>query len=315
MKRFLRTLLIFLIPLGIGAWCVEYGMTSLLKQSEKGDLAVWNHLYAGKIQAPVLVYGSSRAWVHFDTEIMEENLKCNVYNLGGDGYDLPLQLLRHQLIILKNIKPQFVYVSLDYFMFKKRDRLPNPTQFLPYVFDSLMFTRIEPYREFNWPDYNLPIWRYKGYSNQVAQALHVVVKPETNKPDRYHGFAGQDKVWNDDLTKARLKKSAYIQQIDSNLVNDFENFLYELNKNDIKVVLVYTPEYIEGQNFVQNRSEIMKLFKNIADETNTPYYDFSEDSISMNRKLFYNSQHLNREGATVFTNKLMQLLEADGLFN
>lgn len=39
------------------------------------------------------------------------------------------------------------------------------------------------------------------------------------------------------------------------------------------------------------------------------FWDYSEDSICQDRSLFYNSQHMTRQGGTLFTQKLAPRLK------
>ena len=82
---------------------------------------------------------------------------------------------------------------------------------------------------------------------------------------------------------------------------------------DIQLILAYTPEYIDGQNFISNRSEIVEMFSNYARENDLIFLDYSSDSICLDKSNFYNSMHLNRRGATKFTKKLARDLKNLGI--
>ncbi len=79
---------------------------------------------------------------------------------------------------------------------------------------------------------------------------------------------------------------------------------------NIKLIFVYTPEYIEGQKFVSNREQIMGLYKKFSQQHHIPFYDFSNDSISYKKKYFYKKSHLNRVGSQLFTKKLIDTLKS-----
>lgn len=86
----------------------------------------------------------------------------------------------------------------------------------------------------------------------------------------------------------------------------FDTFLQECKNNNIKVTLVYTPEHIEGQNFISNRKEVIDLYKNFAEKYNLRFLDYSADSICLKKMYFYNTTHLNKKGSELFTKKLAQ---------
>ena len=78
----------------------------------------------------------------------------------------------------------------------------------------------------------------------------------------------------------------------------------------IRVDLVYTPEYIEAQEFVSNRQMVIDHFSQLAEEHNLRFFDYSDDSLSKDRSLFYNGLHLNARGSQLFSQKLAADLKA-----
>jgi hypothetical protein len=74
------------------------------------------------------------------------------------------------------------------------------------------------------------------------------------------------------------------------------------------VVLVYSPEYIESQRITRNRGQILADLRAIATEFRVPLWDFSGEAVGGMREYFYNSQHLNRKGATAFSQMLGERL-------
>jgi len=101
----------------------------------------------------------------------------------------------------------------------------------------------------------------------------------------------------------------YEIKFDAATIQLFDEYLHECRNKGIKVILVYTPEYIEGQKFVKNREEMFKLFINLSLKYNIPFWDYSNDAISFQKKYFYNSSHMNKKGAELFTNKLTNALK------
>jgi hypothetical protein len=99
------------------------------------------------------------------------------------------------------------------------------------------------------------------------------------------------------------EQSSYTVQIDFSLLQKFRKNLLELKNQGIKVIFVYTPEYIDGQNFVTNRKTLFNIYYSISRAEKIIFLDYSKDSISYQKYLFYNSEHLNGRGATIFSRK------------
>jgi hypothetical protein len=62
----------------------------------------------------------------------------------------------------------------------------------------------------------------------------------------------------------------------------------------------------------RNRTEIFARFESLARQYGAQIVDFSESPISADQKYFYNSQHLNADGATAFSRALAQRLSSGG---
>jgi hypothetical protein len=149
----------------------------------------------------------------------------------------------------------------------------------------------------------------KYFSNESCQKHLPLQNLPKKLPDRKNGYQGQDETWNDDFIKAKVKMKEYEIKFDAATIQLFDEYLHECRNKGIKVILVYTPEYIEGQKFVKNREEMFKLFINLSLKYNIPFWDYSNDAISFQKKYFYNSSHMNKKGAELFTNKLTNALK------
>src|SRR5690606_33484347 len=106
-----------------------------LKQSNyyKGEFEVMNDIYDGEAKTDVAVYGSSRAWVHFNSQILADELGMSVYNFGIDGHNFWLQYWRHLELIKYCGKPKYIIMAVDALSLERRDDLYNADQFLPYM--------------------------------------------------------------------------------------------------------------------------------------------------------------------------------------
>ena len=130
-----------------------------------------------------------------------------------------------------------------------------------------------------------------------------------NKVQRIRGYQAQDKLWNSDFDRAKKTMKNYEKPLDNGTIILFERFLNECETQNIKLLFVYIPEYIEGQKFVKNREKIVSLYKKYSKKNHIPFYDFSNDSISYQKKYFYNASHMNKTGAELFTKKLIDSLQ------
>jgi len=312
MKKFIKHFLLFVAPIVILAYFVDVFISNNLKKCNGvaiGEYTTWNDLNEGKINSDIVIYGSSRAWKHLSPKIITQKTNISAYNLGIEGHNFWLQNLRHEILLKKNKKPKLIIFSVDIFTLQKNKDLYNSEQFLPYMLwnNQIEETTIS-YNGFNRFDYNMPLIRYYGKYKEVVKAVSVFLKPTNNKIKRVNGYQGQNKKWSDDFSKAKLKMNKYKISLDEKTVVLFEKFLKDMNEEGVKVVFVYTPEFIEGQKFIQGRKELISLYSKFSKQYNIPFYDFSKDAICYRKDFFYNSNHLNKEGAELFTRKFVDTL-------
>lgn len=303
----------FILPFWVLALPLDYGISYLLKHSNKhpGEFEVMNDIYNSKANCDIAIYGSSRAWVHIDPNIISDSLNLTAYNFGIDGHNFWLQYLRHLDLLKYNQKPKTIILSFDVFSLQKRVDLYQLDQFLPYMlWNKNIENFTSSYVGFNKSDYHIPLIRYAGKAQALNTSVKILITGKGNKRLRNKGFLGNDRKWNKDFKLANSKHNSYEIEFDPKSIELFETFIQECKNMDIDLVLVYTPEYIEGQTFVSNRMEMFKIFKDFSKKYDLTLYDYSNDDICLDRNLFYNASHLNKLGAEIFSKKFASDLKA-----
>lgn len=296
-----------MVPVMVLAYPIDLFLSKYVKKSNQfyGELEVWNDLYDGKINAEMLIYGSSRAWVHFNPAILADSLQVSVYNLGLDGHHFWLQYLRHLEFLKHNPAPKQILLSLDYTSLQKRDELYLYQQFLPYMlWNNNIKYYTQSYKGFKYLDYSLPLLRYAGETSLLKKSLEIALDKDTVLPFRKNGYRGIQKAWTNEFELAKEKMDSYRIKIDPESVRLFDAFLHDCKNKGIEVTLVYSPEYIDGQKFVVNREEVMELYNNFANKYKLAFLDYSNDTISYRKSYFYNTTHLNKTGSNLFTRTL-----------
>ena len=317
MKKFIKYFLLFISPIVLLSYFLDVTISTSLKKSNnfaKNEYRTWNDIIEGKVNSDIVIYGSSRAWVQFNSPMMTDSLHIPTYNLGIDGHNFWLQYLRHRMLLKKNKKPKIIIISVDIFSLEKRKDLYNLQQFLPYMlWNREIKSATVDYDGFNSLDYYLPLIRYYGHGNAIQTAICSFSGHLNNPVTRVKGYQGQDKSWNTDFDKAKLTMKKYKAKPDPSTLILFERFINECKSQNIKLVFVNAPEYIEGQKFVKNRDKVLSIYKKYSKQYDIPFYDYSNDTISFQKKYFYNTNHLNKTGAELFTAKLIDTLKQSHL--
>lgn len=310
MRSFLYKVALFLLPLFLIAYPLDYFLSYYLSQSKESpaEFEVWDDIYGSKIDCDVAIYGSSRAWVQFSPSILGDTLSKRVYNFGIDGQTFWLQYLRHLEFLKNNKPPQTIILSVDIFSLNKGTRYNNE-QFLPYMlWNQNMRKFVDSDFGYSALDYYIPMLRYAGKVKSLKRVAKSICKryPENF---RFNGYRGMDIEWKEDFEKTKATTRSYSVSINEEVVNLLEEFIQSCTKLGIRLILVYAPDYIEGQQFISNRDQILSLYTDISKKYNIVFLDFSNDDICMKKEYFYNATHLNRKGAELFSQKLASMLK------
>lgn len=312
MHPFVKKILLFGLPILLLGYPLDKFISSQLKQFHKyyGEPEVWNDIYNSNIDTDIAIYGSSRAWVDISPQILNDSLNLRVYNFGLDGHNFWLQYLRHLEYIKYNPRPKHIILAVDFSSIQKRKNLYLHNQFLPYMLwnENIEFYT-SSYEGFSIYDYYIPLLRYAGKSTELKEAFKLSLSKNKAKLYRNRGYKGIEKQWSTDFDKAKSKLEKYYITIDQASLDLLDKFLLDCAKNQTTVTLVYTPEYIEGQNFIKNRDSILKMYQSIAKVHDIPFLDYSKDTICFNKDYFYNAMHLNKKGSELFTKTLSKDLK------
>jgi len=307
MRKFLVNICVFIIPIVLLSYPLDLFLSYEIKNTNKchGEFEVWNDIYNGEMDCELSIYGSSRAWGHIDPIIMEDTLNYNSYNFGIDGHNFWLQYLRHNEYLKYNSKPKIIVHSVDIFTLQKRDDLYNMSQFLPYMlWNNDLFKSISTYKGYASVDCFIPLVRFRHTSSSIKSLS------KNDSPLRNKGFKGFWRKWGPHFDNAMKLNDDYTVTLDSASLNLYEQFLEECRSSNIEVIMVYTPEFIDGQKFISNRKEVIDLYNELANKYGLLFLDYSDNYLCYDKQYFYNATHLNGNGADIFTKILAQNIKA-----
>ena len=312
MKKFaLRLLLFCLAPLPF-LFLLNKIVDDGLHKSRHLFYSEWNDLFNGKINADLLIMGSSRAWVQISPKILDSALHLNSYNLGMDGSQFNMQYMRFRIYLQHNRKPKYIVQEVGYTStLGWFNELPTPLQFLPYLRDSSIWAITQwSATPFSQLDRYFPMYKYNNEFPLVKEGVlsyfgHGV------KSTKYKGYEGKEMRWDSsfhNFIKTNPQGKAW--EISPVAVNYFREYLEFCKANDIKVILVYPPAFIQSLDYVKNKEEILGVFNQLSKEYDAPFYNYMYDSLNYSRSNFYNSMHLNKRGSEIFSHKLAEQLRS-----
>lgn len=318
MRHFLYKIVLFsilLIVLGlISGLLADHGLRSL----KKGEFGEWNRYRTDSIHSTCIILGNSRAYRHFSPQIIDSMLHVDTYNLGATNATFPFQKLRYNYYRQFAAKPSVIILSVDAgTTLNTVDGIPDRQQFIPYLNDPGMRKALEDYQNsFQWFDYYNPITKYNRCFDAMKQGILSFIGLPESGVEKYKGFTNDNYQWDGTFEQFKAQyPTGYHMPVEENVIENLDWFIRQATKEGIQIVMVYSPEYIEGQHLILNRDSIVTIYKELSFTRNIPFLDYSSDPICYDRSLFYNSTHLTLDGAIQFSKQLCADLHLLGVGN
>ena len=314
--RFFNKIIALFLMLSLSLYTLGLMVDKGLRKSRNAYFASWNDLYSSKINADLLIMGSSRAEFHISPKILDSTLSLNAYNLGLSAWHFDMQYARFRMYLQHNRKPKYIIQNVDIYGFSKRSDVADYPQFLPYIQDTILQNTIRGHKgEFDFYQRNIPLLKYKNQQKIAFEGLFNFLGFSNlyDTTSKYKGYRGNDYAWNKDFEsfKKRFPNGAKYR-FNKEVKRQFDEYLAFCQRENIKVFLVYAPEYYEVQPYYKNKSDLINLCHKAVEKHGCYFLDYSKNLLCYNRKYFYNSQHLNKIGAELFSldlrNKISVLL-------
>ncbi len=306
MKKFLLSITLFVLPAYILLAIGDYFFSLKATHSNLYHIENWYDLMQGTIDADIVAMGNSRTFVHINPIILDSVLDVNSYNLGFDGSSINRQIKKYNLYRKFNRKPKLIIQNIDnitlhYLVGYEME------QFFPYFWNMSLRKEFFSSEPFSIWDKYIPFYRY--YHNLGYKDIYHLIT--STKRNQTKGFQGKDLPW--DGTRFR--------QIDTVLfvLNDesasmFDDYLCKVKDEGINIVFVYTPTYIGlTKKMYSYHQQMHDNFQKYANKYNIPILDYTDLDICYDTAFFYNSMHLNKKGADIFTDSLANDIKRLGL--
>lgn len=257
----------------------------------------------GKINAQILIIGSSRGVGGIIAGDISKKIKKKCFNLSYLGTNIEFHefILKTYLKTHKN-KPEIIILSIDEISelverqsIKFRYDVLHPLVKYPLVREEL-YQRGEKNKLVgelffrHCLNHNIQNWNQSNpYSN--APALPCGTSPMTGKEANFDS----SKYDKEEMHNPNLEVP--------NKLHSFKRFMEICRKNNIRLILSFVPNYWEpSRSFV---SRMKELTKNEAECFFVP-----RPEKYTNDDLYYNSGHLNFEGAKIYTQDIIEYLQA-----
>jgi len=281
-------------------------ITSGLRRIRTSEVGALNQVMQGKVNAQIVITGSSRALAHFDPRLLEQATGYTAYNIGRNGSQTDMQVAFLRAYLEHNQKPKIVIHSLDAFSFVTSREVFEQVQYTPYLSDPALYSALWKVNPDIWKSRDLPLYGYVVEDMNFAWTQGVRgFFGWSPRQDFFLGFNPRSKEWSEDFERFReLRPHGVEFAIEKAGIQDVEDLITLCRQNGIQLIFVYSPEYREVQKITTNRDAIFSEFRELSAQYQVPFWDYSDWSHAGDRSYFQNSQHLNARGAEAFSNDL-----------
>lgn len=248
-------------------------------------------------KAEIIIFGSSRAENHYNSEIISKqtNMTCMNTGIGGQSiyfnYALLASILQnnHPKLIILDIAPNVITDSLSY---QKLDF------FNPYYGRNNYFNEILELSP-NYSEYKFLSYTYR-YNSTIYYIFMSDIFGSDKMKNGFQPLNGQ--LDSSTFTPFNLN---YNEKFDIMKKKYLNKFIALALKNKIKIICAISPTY---KKFDTN-NRIINQVKDILSKYKLKLYDYSDSPLFYNHpQFFYNQLHLNKKGSDKFTFEISRLI-------
>lgn len=286
-------------------------ITSGLRQIKTSQYGASNRIMEGKVNAQIVVTGSSRAVSHYDPRIIETQTGRSAFNLGRNGSQTDMQVAVLKAYLEHNRKPDIVIQNLDAFTFVTTREVYAPAQYVPYLYDEELYRPLRQINPDTWKSRYVPLYGYVVDDMNFSWILGLKgFFGWSPREDFFLGFNPRSKKWTEDFQRFKAENPDGVSWgIEPAAIQLMDDLIRLCQQRGIQLIFVYSPEYAEMQKLTKNRTEVFDHFNELSARNHVPLWDYSDWRFAGDTDCFTNSQHLNAEGAAIFSEDLANRLK------
>jgi hypothetical protein len=307
----LRRLGCFFAVLVVMVFALNAMITSGLRRIKTSQYGAWNQMMDGKINAQIVITGSSRAASHYDPRIIAATTGRSAFNLGRNGSQTDMQIAVLKAYLEHNHKPEIVVHNLDAFTFETSHEVYAFAQYVPYLYDREIYVPLRKITPDTWKSRYVPLYGYVVDDMNFSWMLGIRgFFGWSPKNDFFLGFDPRPKPWTNDFDSFRASnRNGVSWPIEPEGIQLMDGLARLCQERGIQLIFVYSPEYSEMQKLTNNRAEVFDHFHELATRYHVPLWDYSDWSHASDTQYFTNSQHLNSQGAALFSEDIGSRLQ------
>lgn len=284
-----------------------------MRRIRSGMFGAFNRTAEGKVNADIVVTGSSRAAMAYDPAILKRATGLSAFNLGRIGALTNVHTGVLRFYLRHNRPPRVLIENVDLFSLNVTDTLYDLPQYTPYLSDPGLYEALRRRYPAIWKARYLPFYGYIAGDTQFDHYLGLEalfgIQPEEDCKD---GYYPRPLEWNDRFARFKAThKKTFDFHPQPGGIRDFQDFLSEAQSRGIPTILVVSPLYHEYLAMLRGQAELMAIYAGLARRHGAIFWDLSDlPPISGSTSYFFDYEHLNQRGAAAFSEALGERLAA-----
>lgn len=278
-------------------FCIDIFSKKIISQITRDDIGLVNKAISDTSE--LLILGSSRARNHYNSKLIQNQLRQSVFNGGVSGMGLSFS----KAVLIERIKqhkPRKLILDIAPNILADRQQNDKMHAFYPMLDIYPSFNEfLDGPVAINFLIKNLPCLKYNSSLYEFSSCLF---QPKDYN-DSYNPLEGNINEGYKLFYYDQTKESTRLVKKQLEILNDIIKIA---NHNKIELFLVISPSYIDFD--IENviKKEIFK----VARANKVSILNFSNSIIFRGKNnLFYNQLHLNSVGANYFSRVLVDTLK------
>ena len=295
-----------LVAVAACSFCLQLIGDKGLESIPDSKFEDWKDIFKGTINADAVVLGSSRACANYDPSIIEKQLGMSTFNLGFNAASYNFQREKYNWYLQENETPKVIIQNIDLSHFKPSVEVPDPDQFIPFIDQDQVKMFLDKHREPVNELESLPLLKYNTNIDFLLKGWLSFIGVKSALFTSFNGFTPVDKQYVPDVHNLnRLKNNRdRVHNLNQDFYTAIEHYI-KLSKKST-VILVWAPVYKDRRSLVTEKMALYKegIIKAVNDNDDLLFLDYSNDGMAQETLYFYDSFHLNSNGAALFSNML-----------
>lgn len=288
MKNFVKYIFGLVLLLVLFMYLLDFIYSSVYENGAYRNKVMWMHDLKNE-SLDFVIFGSSRANNYIVPNIIFDKTGQRGLNLAIQASG-PIEIELAVKEFLKHNKAKRFFIQVDYSYNKETPDKTGQLSWLPYIVNSDVYKVFKPYGKEYFFYKHIPFYRYQMFDSRIG--YRNVILSGLEKGLDYSSSRG----YTESTGKLKKDKPHKISLKDKSNPH-FMNINKICKTNDIEVIYFTSPIYRPEGNF-----DVLK--KHLPN-----YYDLSNELQNMD--LYSNPVHLNKQGASNFTQLFVDLFFND----